>query len=98
MNIALTPAEEANLAAHARTRGTTAESVVREAIAPILKSAPAKPESSNNQDQQVPAKRHISQVLADRMKALPDEVFEGLPIDGASEHDHYLYGAPKRNR
>jgi hypothetical protein len=29
--------------------------------------------------------------------ALPDEVFDGLPVDGASEHDHYLYGSPKRN-
>jgi len=28
--------------------------------------------------------------------ALPDEVFERLPKDGASEHDHYLYGAPRR--
>lgn len=25
---------------------------------------------------------------------LPDEVFERLPKNGASEHDHYLYGAP----
>jgi len=31
------------------------------------------------------------------MDALPDEVFERLPKDGASEHDHYLYGAPKRH-
>jgi hypothetical protein len=28
--------------------------------------------------------------------ALPDEVFERLPKDGASQVDHYLYGAPKR--
>lgn len=32
-----------------------------------------------------------------QVHALPDEVFERLPEDGASEHDHYLYGAPKRN-
>jgi hypothetical protein len=31
------------------------------------------------------------------MNALPSEAFEGLPADGASEHDHYLYGSPKRN-
>ena len=31
------------------------------------------------------------------LHALPDAVFERLPADGASEHDHYLYGAPKRN-
>jgi putative addiction module CopG family antidote len=31
-----------------------------------------------------------------QVHALPDEVFERLPKDGASEADHYLYGAPKR--
>jgi hypothetical protein len=25
-----------------------------------------------------------------------DETFQTLPTDGASQHDHYLYGAPKR--
>jgi hypothetical protein len=32
-----------------------------------------------------------------QVHGLPDEVFERLPKDGASEHDRYLYGAPKRN-
>lgn len=34
--------------------------------------------------------------FTEQVHALPDEVFEHLPKDGASEHDHYLYGAPKR--
>jgi plasmid stability protein len=32
-----------------------------------------------------------------QIEELPDTAFEHLPIDGASEHDHYLYGSPKRN-
>ncbi len=32
-----------------------------------------------------------------QIHALPDAVFERLPSDGASEHDHYLYGSPKRS-
>jgi predicted DNA-binding antitoxin AbrB/MazE fold protein len=28
--------------------------------------------------------------------ALPPEVVETWPTDGASQHDHYLYGTPKR--
>jgi predicted DNA-binding antitoxin AbrB/MazE fold protein len=28
--------------------------------------------------------------------ALPDEVVARLPADGASQHDHYIYGTPKR--
>ena len=31
-----------------------------------------------------------------QVHALPDEVFVRLAEDGASEVDHYLYGAPKR--
>jgi hypothetical protein len=30
-------------------------------------------------------------------ETLPGEVLDSLPADGASEHDHYLYGSPKRN-
>ena len=30
--------------------------------------------------------------------AVPPEEFAKLPKDGADEHDHYLYGSPKRNQ
>lgn len=29
---------------------------------------------------------------------LPDTVFERLPEDAASEHDHYLYGTPQKKK
>ena len=31
------------------------------------------------------------------MKDIPDSVFEGIPVDSAEQHDHYLYGTPKRS-
>jgi len=31
-----------------------------------------------------------------RMQSVPPEELEQLPADGAAEHDHYLYGTPKR--
>ncbi len=43
-------------------------------------------------------RRHISEVIQEIMSDLPREVFEALPRDGASEHDHYLYGTPKKNQ
>jgi hypothetical protein len=27
---------------------------------------------------------------------MPDEVRAKLPADGAAQHDHYIYGVPKR--
>ena len=41
--------------------------------------------------------RPIWETILDNMKDVPTEEFERLPRDGASEHDHYLYGCPKRN-
>ncbi|HTK75060.1 MAG TPA: AbrB/MazE/SpoVT family DNA-binding domain-containing protein [Gemmataceae bacterium] len=34
--------------------------------------------------------------IAARARALPPEALAGLPDDLASQHDHYLYGTPKR--
>jgi hypothetical protein len=45
-----------------------------------------------------PDRRPIWEVIADNMKDVPAEEFAKLPKDGASEHDHYLYGHPKRNQ
>jgi predicted DNA-binding antitoxin AbrB/MazE fold protein len=38
--------------------------------------------------------------LAERIvvlgRAVPPEVVDTWPTDGASQHDHYIYGTPKR--
>ena len=31
-----------------------------------------------------------------RANALPEEIVSQWPTDGASQHDHYIYGTPKR--
>jgi plasmid stability protein len=38
---------------------------------------------------------HISEVIRENMRDVPPEVLAQLPTDGASEHDHYIYGLPK---
>jgi predicted DNA-binding antitoxin AbrB/MazE fold protein len=42
-----------------------------------------------------PARGSLAQEIATRGRALPQETLEQLPADGASQHDHYLYGTPK---
>lgn len=34
--------------------------------------------------------------IEERIQNVPDEIWEQLPTDGAQEHDHYLYGSPKK--
>lgn len=43
-------------------------------------------------------RRHISEVIRENMSRVPAEMMATMPSDGASEHDHYIYGLPKRNR
>lgn len=40
--------------------------------------------------------RPIWELFNEFTESLPPEAFEGLPVDGAAQHDHYLYGSPKR--
>ncbi len=38
----------------------------------------------------------IWQVAQELMADVPPEILEQLPTDGAAQHDHYIYGMPKR--
>lgn len=43
-----------------------------------------------------PARPSLAERIVARAKALPPETLDCLPADGASQHDHYIYGTPKR--
>jgi hypothetical protein len=36
-------------------------------------------------------------IVLNRMRNVPPEIMAAMPKDGASEHDHYIYGWPKKN-
>lgn len=70
--------------------------VVQEALEKILADSPGAPE--NARDSSRLETRPIWEVILDNMKDVPAAEFARLPRDGASEHDHYLYGQPKRDQ
>ena len=39
----------------------------------------------------------IWEVAEDLVRDIPEEVLDSVPVDGAAQHDHYLYAAPKRD-
>ncbi len=41
--------------------------------------------------------RSVTEEILRRVGKLPSDAFEGLPRDGAGQHDHYIYGTPKRD-
>ena len=41
-------------------------------------------------------RKPIWERIQERSAVIPDEEWDKLPVDGAEQHDHYLYGTPKR--
>jgi hypothetical protein len=41
--------------------------------------------------------QHIANIILDNMRSVPPEIMAAMPEDGASQHDHYIYGWPKRD-
>lgn len=43
-----------------------------------------------------PKKKHIWEIAAELVAEIPEEDLARLPVDGAAQHDHYIYGTPQR--
>ena len=44
----------------------------------------------------IPAYKPIWEEFEEIAASIPDEEWRKLPVDGAEQHDHYIYGTPKR--
>jgi hypothetical protein len=47
--------------------------------------------------QEPPPVRPLWEIAEEISSQVPLEEWEKLPADGAEQHDHYLYGSPKKN-
>ena len=72
------------LAARARARGISEEQYARLVLGNDLSASPTS------------QRRHISDVLRENILSIPIEARSDIPADGASQHDHYIYGLPKK--
>jgi plasmid stability protein len=84
LTIELPDERQAVLAAKAQALGLSAEQYARQVLEQDLEALG-------------PRRRHISAVIRENMRKVPPEILDAMPTDGASEHDHYIYGLPKRN-
>jgi hypothetical protein len=80
--------KEAVLKAKAKSQGLSPAQYAEEVLSRDLEEVTRPGETT--------PRRHISQVIRERMSKIPAEVWKDFPSDGASEHDHYIYGVPKR--
>jgi len=57
--------------------------------------AAAKPPATGHQPP-AGSQKPIWERIVERSAAIPDEEWAKLPVDGAEQHDHYIYGTRKR--
>jgi hypothetical protein len=81
--------KEPALKAKAQARGVSPEQYVQGMLDHDLEAVEATAAT--------PPRRHISDVIREIWSDVPAESWDTMPTDGASEHDHYIYGLPKRN-
>jgi Ribbon-helix-helix domain len=92
--IELTPEQTGLLATLSRETGKPIPALLDEALEALQErehgrhEAPAPPSPT--------APMPIWEQFADAFKDVPEEELARLPIDGAAQHDHYIYGWPKR--
>ena len=73
----------------------TGDEAVREAVKTFLERSAeqAVPNGAPSPEQARP----IWEVFEDIMSDVPQEVLDALPADAAEQHDHYIYGIPKKS-
>ena len=67
--------------------------VLEEALA-LLEQREQQQSPSNHQN--ATDTRSIGEIIDELMSDVPAEVLDRLPVDGAEQHDHYIYNTPKR--
>ena len=87
VTLSLNPEVEERLNARAHERGVSLHAYLQEVVAR---------EAGEPIQSVTPARRHISDVIRERMSKVPPEIMATMPKDGASQHDHYIYGFPER--
>jgi hypothetical protein len=69
---------------------------VAKPIAPDRTATPDEPRPSAPPEAAA-ATKPIWERILERTAAIPDEEYDKLPVDGAEQHDHNIYGTPKRH-
>jgi hypothetical protein len=90
LTVELSPEKEALVIAQAQSRGLTAQEWLVQIVEQAAQLPPAEPAEKDD--------RPLSAMFREIWADMPDEVRAKLPVDGADQHDHYIYGTPKRDQ
>lgn len=94
MNVPLSESWQRFVREEVQTGRFPSEAAVLEEALGLLRQRES--EQSRCQDGNGNPVKPIGEIIDELMSDLPDEVLDRLPVDGAAQHDHYIYGIPKR--
>jgi hypothetical protein len=101
----LTPEQKGMLASLARETGKPIPTLIAQALEELQEHAHVDhANGETNGHETIPsattpspqARQPIWEALIEASLDIPDEELDLLPADGATQHDHYIYGTPKR--
>jgi hypothetical protein len=93
----LTPEQKNLLVALARETGKAIPALLAEALDALQAHVRAHGAQAGHPAPPAPQTvKPLWEIAADLLKDVPQEVLDRLPTDGAAQHDHYIYGTPKR--
>jgi len=100
----LTPEQQGLLAALSRETGRPIPALIAQALADLQEHVQRDRETgaANGHETAAPvavpheARTPIWDAFIEASLEIPDEELDLLPTDGATQHDHYIYGTPKR--
>jgi putative addiction module CopG family antidote len=92
MNVPLSEHWQRFVAEQVRTGRFPSEAAVLEEALALLKRQERGPVQQKIPNGTMP----IGEIIDELMSDMPNDVLDRLPVDGAEQHDHYIYGLPKR--
>ena len=100
----LTPARKGMLASLSRETGKPIAALLAEALEALQEHAHRGCDigTANGHETATPAavpheaRQPIWEAFIEASLEIPEEELDRLPPDGAAQHDHYIYGTPKR--
>ena len=103
ITIELTSEQKSLLETLSRETGKTVTALIQEALEGLKEHRrPVPPNGGPNGSHTAPVKepeephKPIWETFIEASREIPDEELARLPTDGATQHDHYIYGVPKR--
>jgi hypothetical protein len=100
----LTPEQKGMLSALSHETGRPITALIAQALEELQERAHLERETgvANGHESKLPAavtqevRTPIWEAFIEASLEIPDEELDLLPTDGATQHDHYIYGTPKR--